>query len=51
MFSFLINFLNLASVIGDLMGLSGTMASIAEIFLHKPSINIDHGDKVTKESI
>jgi hypothetical protein len=47
MFSFLINFLNLASVVGDLMGLSGTMGSIAEIFLHKPSINIDHGDKVT----
>ena len=33
------------------MGLSGTMSSIAEINLHKPSINIEHGEKVTQESI
>lgn len=33
------------------MGLTGTMASIAEIFLHKPNINIDNGDQVTKESM
>jgi len=47
MFSFLINFMNLASVLGDIMGLTGTMQSIAEINLHKPSINIELGEKVT----
>lgn len=47
MFSFMINFLGLTSVIGDMMGLSGTLAAIAEIFLHNPSIDIHIGDKVT----
>ena len=35
MFSFLINFMMLASVVGEVMSVLGTSAAIAEIFLYK----------------
>jgi hypothetical protein len=38
MFSFLINFAQMASVYGEVAGLFGTTAAIAEIFLIQPKI-------------
>jgi ABC-type multidrug transport system fused ATPase/permease subunit len=35
MFSFLINFMTMASVVGEVMGVIGTTSAIAEIFLHE----------------
>ena len=43
MFSFLINFVTLASVIGEVIGVFGTMAAIAEIYLYDPNVKIDGG--------
>jgi hypothetical protein len=34
MFSFLLNFMQMASVIGEVMGVLGTSTAIAEIFIH-----------------
>jgi len=51
MFSFLINFMTMASVVGEVMGVIGTASAIAEIFLTKPKINSKGGDEVTPASI
>lgn len=51
MFSFLINFMTMASVVGEVMGVFGTANAIAEIFLYVPKINTKGGDKVTPETI
>ena len=51
MFGFLINFMTIASVIGEVIGVFGTTMAIAEIFMYEPSINTTGGDKVTQESI
>lgn len=48
MFSFLINFMTMTSVIGEVMGVFGTAAGIANIFLYKSQILVDGGDKVTE---
>jgi len=47
MFSFLINFTQMASVVGEVMGVFGTSQAIAEIFLHESKINTTGGDMVT----
>ncbi len=39
MFSFLMNFMMFASVIGEVMGVIGTSQAIAEIFLYEAKIN------------
>jgi ABC-type multidrug transport system fused ATPase/permease subunit len=44
MFSFLINFVTMASVIGEVMGVFGTSMAIAEIFLYIPKINTTGGE-------
>lgn len=51
MFSFLINFVTLAGVIGEVIGVFGTMAAIAEIYLYKPKVPIDGGEQVTQATI
>jgi len=51
MFSFLINFTTMASVIGEVMGVFGTSMAIAEIFLHTSKINTTGGELVTPETI
>mmetsp|Transcript_17903 Transcript_17903/g.27689 ORF Transcript_17903/g.27689 Transcript_17903/m.27689 type:complete len:139 (+) Transcript_17903:951-1367(+) len=51
MFSFLLNFMMVASVIGEVMGIMGTTQAIAEIYIHKPKINTTGGEEVTKETI
>ena len=51
MFSFLINFMSFASVIGEVMGVFGTAAAIAEIFLYKAKINTTGGAEVTQASL
>ena len=51
MFSFLINFSMMASVIGEVMGVFGTSMAIAEIYLHIPKINTTGGDKVSEQTI
>jgi len=43
MFSFLINFMTMASVIGEVMGVFGTASAIAEIFLYDAKINTSGG--------
>lgn len=48
MFSFLINFMTFTSVIGEVMGVFGTAAGIANIFLYKSTILVDGGDQVSK---
>lgn len=51
MFSFLMNFMMLASVIGEVMGALGTAAAIAEIFLHVSKINTTGGVNVSEETL
>jgi hypothetical protein len=51
MFSFLINFVTLAGVIGEVIGVFGTMAGIAEIYLYEPKVPIEGGEEVTQASI
>ena len=51
MFSFLLNFIMIANVVGEVMGLFGTMASIAEVYLYEPKILLDGGDDVPEEAI
>ena len=51
MFSFLMNFMMMASVIGEVMGVFGTAMAIAEIFLYEAKINTTGGEAVTNESI
>jgi len=51
MFSFLINFTMLASVIGDVMGVIGTASAIAEIFLYKAKVNTKGGEAVKDASL
>jgi hypothetical protein len=51
MFSFLMNFMMMVSVIGEVMGVFGTAMAIAEIFLYESKINTTGGQMVTDESI
>lgn len=51
MFSFLINFMTVMSVIGEVMGVIGTTQAIAEIFLTESKINTVGGEKVSQETI
>lgn len=44
MFSFLMNFMTMASVIGEVMGVIGTAQAIAEIFIYHSKINTLGGD-------
>jgi len=45
------NFMMMASVIGEVMGVFGTAMAIAEIFLYEAKINTTGGEAVTNESI
>lgn len=47
MFSFLINFVMMASVISNVLQLQGTMIGIAAINLYDPKIKIVGGDEVS----
>mmetsp|Transcript_16113 Transcript_16113/g.27235 ORF Transcript_16113/g.27235 Transcript_16113/m.27235 type:complete len:335 (+) Transcript_16113:818-1822(+) len=51
MFSFLLNFMIAASVIGEVMGVMGTAEAIAEIYIHVPKINIKGGEQVTSTTL
>lgn len=51
MFSFLINFMMMASVIGEVMSVLGTSAAIAEIFLYEAKINVTGGDKISEKTL
>ena len=51
LFSVLINFAMLSTVVTEVIGMFGTMASIAEIMLYEPAINIEGGDDVTTDSL
>lgn len=51
LFSILINFAMLSSVITEVIGMFGTMASIAEIMLYEPVIKVEGGDDVTTEAM
>jgi ATP-binding cassette subfamily B protein len=51
MFSFLINFMQMTSVLSEVMGVFGTTAAIAEIFLHESKVNTTGGTNVTQESL
>lgn len=51
MFSFLINFMMLASVIGEVMGIFGTATGIAQIFMYEAKINTTGGSKVSDEAL
>jgi hypothetical protein len=44
MFSFLMNFGAIGNVVGEVMGVLGTCAAIAEIFLHIEVIKTTGGD-------
>ena len=41
----------MASVIGEVLGVFGTAAAIAEIFLYKSSVNTTGGNEVTSTTI
>lgn len=51
LFSILINFAMLSTVITEVIGMFGTMASIAEIMLYEPLIKCEGGNDVTTESM
>ena len=51
MFTFLINFAQMANVFGEVSGVLGTTAAIADIFLYEPKIKSSYGDKVSESSI
>ena len=51
MFSFLMNFMQIASVLGEVMGVFGTGQAIAEIFLYVQKINTTGGEQVTQSSL
>lgn len=51
MFSFLINFGQVSSVASEVMGVFGTTAAIADIFLHKSTVNTTGGVAVTQDSL
>ena len=40
-----------ASVIGEVIGVFGTMEAIAEIYLYEPKIPIEGGDEVASTSL
>jgi len=50
MFSFLLNFMLMASVVGEVLGVFGTAAAIAEIFLYKSRVNTTGGVPVSAET-
>lgn len=51
MFSFLINFMTMASVVGEVMGVLGTTAAIAEIFLTDVKVNASGGAEVSPTAV
>jgi hypothetical protein len=51
MFSFLLNFMMVASVIGEVMGIMGTSQAIAEIFMYEAKINTTGGEQVTEATM
>lgn len=51
MFSILFNFAMLSSVLTEVIGMFGTMASIAEINLYIPTIKVEGGEEVTADSL
>lgn len=51
MFSFLINFMGVANVVGEVIGVFGTMEGIASIGLYEPKIPIDGGDDITSAAL
>ena len=51
MFSFVINFAQIATALGDVLGMFGTMAAIAEIYLYVEKIPMDGGDVLTDPSL
>ena len=51
MFSFLMNLIQIGTVFGEVLGVLGTTAGIASIFLYDPTIPIDGGNKVTPDSL
>ena len=50
MILFLLNFVTVYHCFGQVFGVYGTAAPIAEIFMYKPMINIDGGEEVTEAS-
>ena len=51
LFSILFNFAMLSAVLMEVIGMFGTMASIAEINLYEPKIRVDGGEDVTTDSL
>ena len=51
MFSFLINFAQIATSLGDVLGMFGTMAAIAEIYLFVEKIPMEGGDTMTANAL
>lgn len=51
MFSFLMNFMMVTSVVGEVMGVAGTTQALAQIFLYEQKINSSGGEQVTAETI
>ena len=51
LFSLIFNMAAMSAVITEVFGMFGTMASIAEIMLYEPQINIESGDSVSTDAI
>lgn len=51
MFGFLMNFAGLGAVASEVIGIFGTAAGIAEIYLYEPKINIEGGADVAQDSL
>lgn len=51
MFSFLINFMGVANIVGEVIGVYGTMEGIAEITMYEPKIPIEGGDEISTAAL
>lgn len=51
MFSFLLNFVGIASVLGTVLEVYGNAAALAEIYMYEPVIKINGGDNISAISL
>lgn len=51
MFNFLLSFVQIGNVVGEVFGVLGTAMAIGEIFLYVEDIKSSGGEKVTQESV
>lgn len=51
MFSFLLNFVGIAAVLGSVLEVFGNAAALAEIVMYEPIIKIEGGESINQASL